>query len=200
MARKPLTHQSVFSDPEFASTYLSKHRKLLARLGKEYCAKLLERGFEEGMVIDVGCGFGEINLAIAERFPKSRHVGIDLSEPLLDSARESAARRNVADRVEFANADAQNIPYDADSFDVAFSLNMLHIVDEPLNMLDEIERVLKPGGMLYMLDLRRSWLALFEKEIRASYTLDEARELINRSSLRDGEYSKDMLFWKFEVR
>ncbi len=101
MPRKPLTHQRVFSDPELASTYLSKHRKLLAGLGKEYCAKLLEHGFEEGRVVDVGCGFGKINLAIAKRFPKSRHVGIDLSEPLLEVARESASERNAADRVEF---------------------------------------------------------------------------------------------------
>ncbi len=76
---------------------------------------------------------------------------------------------------------------------------MLHIVDEPLKMLDEIERVLRPDGMLCMLDLQRSWLGLFEKEIKASYTLDKARKLIERSSMRDGKFSKDMLFWKFEA-
>jgi len=199
MSRRPLTHDPVFSDSKFAETYLSKHRKLLARLGREYCAMLHKRGFRSGDVLDVGCGFGEINLVVAEQFPETTHTGIDLSKPLLEAAKQSAESRGVAERVHFAEVDAQDIPYEDDSFDLAFNINMLHIVNEPILMLNEIERVLKPGGLLYMLDLRRSWLGFFEKEIRSSYSVEEAREIIGKSNLREGNITTDMLFWKYVV-
>jgi hypothetical protein len=66
-------------------------------------------------------------------------------------------------------------------------------------MLNEIERVLVPGGYLFIADLRRSWLGLFEKEIRSALTLGEAKELFGQSQLREGTFSWGLLWWRCEA-
>lgn len=76
---------------------------------------------------------------------------------------------------------------------------MVHLVDAPVRMLDEIERVLKPDGLLFIADLKRSWLALVEREIRAALTLSEAEDLLKRSTLRQGSFSSELLWWRYEA-
>jgi ubiquinone/menaquinone biosynthesis C-methylase UbiE len=76
---------------------------------------------------------------------------------------------------------------------------MVHIVENPVQMLNEIERVLVPEGFLFIADLRRSWLGCIEKEMKSALTFDEAKDLISRSKLRKGNFSSSALWWRFET-
>jgi len=80
-----------------------------------------------------------------------------------------------------------------------FNINMVHWVNEPLSMLNEIERILKPKGFLFIKDLRRSWLGVFEKEVNNALTLDQAKKMIDDSELRKGSFSNSLLWWNFEA-
>jgi ubiquinone/menaquinone biosynthesis C-methylase UbiE len=122
-----------------------------------------------------------------------------LSEPLLRLARSAGHECGLGERVLFERADAQELPYEHDTFDVVINANMVHLVDAPIKMLNEIERVLAPNGHLFIADLRRSWLGLVEKEIRSGLTLSEAREMIGRSELRPGVLSRGLLWWRYEA-
>jgi ubiquinone/menaquinone biosynthesis C-methylase UbiE len=199
MKRSPLTHARVFDDEDYSDRYARQHWKMAERFGQEYAGKLTSRGFQTGSIIDVGCGFGATNLVLAERFSYSEVVVIDLSEPLLRLARQAAARAGHGERVRFEVADVQQIPYPDNAFDVAINVNMVHLVEDPTAMLDEIERVLAPGGLLFLADLRRSWLGIVEGEIRSALTLEEARELLGGSRLRRGAFSQGLLWWRFEA-
>ena len=75
---------------------------------------------------------------------------------------------------------------------------MVHLVEEPIKMLNEIERILLPEGHLFIADLMRSWLGLLEEEIKAGLTLGEARRLFAQSELRSGDFSWSLIWWKFE--
>ena len=77
-------------------------------------------------------------------------------------ARQAAVEVNLGGRVRFDKADVYQIPYLEDTFDVVLNINMVHLVDNPIQMLNEIERILIPGGFLYIADLRRSFLGLFD--------------------------------------
>ena len=99
----------------------------------------------------------------------------------------------------FEKADVHQIPYEDDSFDVVINVNMVHLVEEPVQMLNEIERILVPGGFLFIADLRRSWLGLVERPIRSGLTMGEARNLLNLSQLRKGNLSWGFLWWRFET-
>ncbi len=199
MKRAPLAHERVFNNEEYAETYARRHNKMAEMFGQEYARKLSLRGFQKGRIIDIGCGFGATNLVLAKRFVDSEIVGIDLSEPLLRLARRAADAANIGERVRFEKADVHQIPYEDNSFDVVINVNMVHLVEEPTQMLNEIERVLVPGGFLFIADLRRSWLGLVEGVIRSGLTIGEAKKLLNRSKLRGGNLSWGFLWWRFET-
>jgi ubiquinone/menaquinone biosynthesis C-methylase UbiE len=199
MKRSSLAHERVFDDELFAERYAERHRKMVEGFGGEYADKLVSRGFHSGRIIDVGCGFGALNIILAHRFVDSEIVGIDLSDPLLRLANRSAQAANLGDRVRFEKADVHQIPYDDNAFDVVISTNMVHLVDDPVQMLDEIERILVPDGCLFIADIRRSWIGLLDKTFKSALTLNEARELVDRSNLRAGSFSSSLLWWRFEA-
>lgn len=199
MKRSPLTHGRIFDDEAFAQRYAERHRKMVEGFGREYADKLVSRGFHNGRIIDVGCGFGAMNIVLAHRFADSEIVGIDLSDPLLQLANQSAQAAGLDHRVKFEKADVHQIPYDDDSFDVVINTNMVHLVDNAVQMLNEIERILVPDGCLFIADVRRSWIGLLDQTFKSALTLDEARELVGQSNLREGHFSSSLLWWRLEA-
>jgi demethylmenaquinone methyltransferase/2-methoxy-6-polyprenyl-1,4-benzoquinol methylase len=103
--------------------------------------------------LDVCCGTGDLALELAGRVSPSGHVvGCDFSEPMLDLAREKAARHD-ATGVRFEWADALRLPYDDGRFDavtVGFGVRNLSDLDAGLG---EMRRVLRPGGRLVILEI-----------------------------------------------
>ena len=103
--------------------------------------------------LDVCCGTGDLALELAGRVaPGGRVVGCDFSEPMLDLAREKAARRG-SPGIRFEWADALRLPYDAGRFDavtVGFGIRNLSDLDLGLR---EMARVLCPGGRLVILEI-----------------------------------------------
>jgi len=103
--------------------------------------------------LDVCCGTGDLALELVGRVaPGGRVVGCDFSEPMLDLAREKAARQG-AEGVRFEWADALRLPYDGGRFDavtVGFGARNLADLDRGLR---EMARVLKPGGRLVILEI-----------------------------------------------
>ncbi len=199
MKQARLAHARVFDDEVDAARYAERHRKMGESLGRECARKLLASGLRSGRILDAGCGSGAAAVTLARSLPNCRVVGIDLSQPLLRLARQAAETAGVAQRACFEPGDVERLPYPDGSFDAALLLNMVHIVEHPLQMLNEIERVLVPGGRLFVVDLRRSWLGLLEPEIKAALTPREARELFARSELRPGRLAAGLLWWRFEV-
>jgi len=198
MKRKPVSHERVFSRKDYAENYAKQHWKMAEKFGQDYGQKLAAQGFSNGKIIDVGCGFGATNLTLAQRFPDSEILGIDLSEPLLELAREAASEANLSGRVRFELADVHQIPYPENTFDATLNINMVHLVEYPIKMLNEIERVLIPDGHIFITDLRRSPLGFVEDEIRSALTISEAKEIFGKSDIREGNFKWGVLWWKFE--
>lgn len=116
-------------------------------------------------VLDVGCGRGLLLVAVARRLHAGRAVGVDLWRAE-DQARNrpEATLRNarlegVAERVEVHTADARELPFDAASFDAVVSSWALHNIAgraQRRRALEEIVRVLKPGGRVALVDIRHA--------------------------------------------
>jgi ubiquinone/menaquinone biosynthesis C-methylase UbiE len=75
---------------------------------------------------------------------------------------------------------------------------MVHLVDNPIAMLNEINRLLKSDGLFFISDLKRSPLGILEKEIKSSLTVKEAQALIAGSNLLRGEFSSDLIWWYYQ--
>jgi SAM-dependent methyltransferase len=113
--------------------------------------------------IDVGCGRGAVLLLAAKLLPRGRAVGVDLwssadqSGNRFEAAQRNAAREGVAPRVELHTADMRNLPFANASFDVVLSSLAIHNISDSggrSRALEEIARVLRPGGRLLIADFR----------------------------------------------
>lgn len=109
----------------------------------------------QGEAIDLGCGPGYLVVEMAQRFPGLHVTGVDLSPALLSTAEAFARDAGVGERAAFRQGDARQIPFPDASLDLVVSTLSLHHWSEPAAVLDEVARVLKPGGAFYIFDLRR---------------------------------------------
>lgn len=104
-------------------------------------------------VLDVGCGTGLLTLDLAVRLCHGgQAVGLDAAPRMLAVARRKAAG---LDNVRFDAAAAESLPYPTASFNHAVSAMFFHHVDRELKRraLDELQRVVKPGGRLVIVDV-----------------------------------------------
>lgn len=99
-----------------------------------------------GTIVDCPCGAGPALRALAPG-ADVRYVAADLSPAMLRRARESAERRGLRE-IEFIEASAEELPLEGSSADLFLSYWGLHCFPRPQAAIEEIARVLKPGGRL----------------------------------------------------
>jgi ubiquinone/menaquinone biosynthesis C-methylase UbiE len=98
-------------------------------------------------VLDVGTGTGIVAVEAAKAIEsRGECVAVDLSEKMLAGAKASAERASIASRIKFRTMDAESLDFDANSFDAVVSLFAVLHFPNPDIALNEMFRVLKPGG------------------------------------------------------
>ncbi|HKE94278.1 MAG TPA: methyltransferase domain-containing protein [Povalibacter sp.] len=118
-----------------------------AQLARARSALLSLAAIEAGeQVLDVACGTGLVTLdAARDTGPTGRVVGVDISGEMVDAA-QRRARALRLDNVSFARMGAETLALPDASFDVALCALGLMYVPDPLQALQEMHRVLRPGG------------------------------------------------------
>jgi ubiquinone/menaquinone biosynthesis C-methylase UbiE len=102
-------------------------------------------------VLEVAPGPGYLAIELA-RLGDFRVTGLDISRTFVDIASSNAARAGVA--VEFLRGDVAAMPFEADAFDLIVCRAAFKNFPDPVRALDEMHRVLKPGGTALVFDLR----------------------------------------------
>ena len=143
-------------------TYGSRVGKLRTRDELFDMVALLRPWSGEEMVLDVGCGRGLMLVGAARRLKTGTAVGIDLwrvedqADNSPEAAEANARCEGVADRVRIDTGDARKLPYPAASFDVVVSHWVVHNLPDAADRvlaLDEMLRVLRPGGVIVLADI-----------------------------------------------
>jgi len=105
------------------------------------------------VVVDVGSGSGFDSLIASKMVgPKGRVIGIDMTPAMLKKARSGASEIGVIN-VEFREGHAEDLPLPDEFADVIISNGVLNLTPDKRKTLSEWERVLKPGGRLYIGDI-----------------------------------------------
>ena len=105
-------------------------------------------------ILDIACGTGDFSLAIAGRMhPDSRITGLDLSEGMLAVMRDKVAKAGLQDRIGCEQGDSEAMRFADASFDVVTIAFGIRNFAHREAALQEILRVLKPGGHLVILEL-----------------------------------------------
>lgn len=111
-----------------------------------------ESGAKQGdHVLDCATGTGDLAIAFKQKVGKDGYVmGTDFCAPMIEPAPAKAAKRGL--EIDFEVADAMNLPYKDNTFDIASIAFGIRNVDEPVIALQEMARVVKPGGRVVVLE------------------------------------------------
>ena len=105
-------------------------------------------------ILDVACGTGDSTIAIAKAMePGGRVTGIDISAGMMEPLMRKAAHEGVHDRIKLLQADALQMPFEADTFHRVTCAFGIRNFEDRNKGLAEFLRVLKPGGKAVILEL-----------------------------------------------
>jgi len=170
----------------------------------------------EGKVLDLGCGFGILGMRICSLDEFSTVIGLEPSRTLVRAAEVITSRHGYNNRITPKAWNDEKFPFGDGEFDAVVSFLALHKWNNPAQVFAEIERVRKPGGLVYISDIKRNQRSIpfqlfvqqtrFEmgKEIAAdlrkshksAYIADEIRQMPGILDLPGYRLEEDKLFLK----
>ena len=163
---------------------------------------IIKSGISKGLALEIGPGPGYLGLEWLKNTQGTALKGLDISADMISIAERNAKEYGLSVRVEYLHSSGDKMPFDDEKFDAVFTNGSLHEWSDPENTFNEIWRVLKKGGRVFISDLRRDtffliewilWINTKPKEIRpglitsinAAYTPDEFKELIEGTKLEN---------------
>jgi len=177
--------QSITNYQRIAKLLAKKH---IHRLLTPDCLSILpELNLKENIrILDVGCKNGRFIFTLASFLQNCELYGVDL-----DSRRiQKNQARNKYDNVHFYCVPAEDLHFENDYFDIIVCTNTLHHFPHRVRSLDEMYRVLKSGGELYLLEgiRNRKWKNRLEKIIRQSKFILPEKKYLPRTAILNRSY------------
>ena len=137
------------------------------RLWRRRAVNLIGKHVKPGRIIDVATGTGDLAIA-AMRLEPEKVTGIDISGEMLARAREKITRLGYGEKIGMLQGDSAYLDFRDGTFDVAMSAFGVRNFEDTVTGLREMCRVLKPGGMVMILEFSKpSWFPL--KQIYSLY-------------------------------
>lgn len=109
---------------------------------------------EDGAILDLGCGTGELTRLLASKVSGGKVVGIDLTPEMIEIARQTLPP-GYEDVVEFSLGAGEDLDLQSNSFELATSAFTLRNVGDLPSVISEMKRVVRPGGKVYSLELAK---------------------------------------------
>jgi len=195
---------------EFAVQVYESMMRRLRDKGWMETQSIIRSGINGGHALEIGPGPGYLGLEWLSKTDGSTLSAVEISSEMIRAAQKNAKEYGLESRIVYVKGDAQQIPFENNSFDGVVSNGSLHEWSNPQRVFDEIHRVLKPGGKYFISDLRRNMNLLLKafmkcmtkpKEIKpglissinASYTLEEIASLLDKSQLRQSSVKKTFI-------
>lgn len=144
-------HKGMGMEGAVARWYASLTKKSLDEF-KDLARRAAQQLHPESSILEVAPGPGYFAIELA-KLGNYKITGLDISQTFVEIARANAAKENVS--VDFRRGNASRMPFSAESFDFIFCRAAFKNFAEPKLALDEMHRVLRPGGRALIIDLRR---------------------------------------------
>lgn len=161
-------------------------------------------------VLDAGTGTAQIPIELCRRTVGCSVTAIDLAGEMLKVAEQNVVSAGFGNRIQLQRVDSKQLPDEDASFDAVISNSIVHHIPEPKQVLAEMARVVRPGGVLFVRDLLRpndletvSQLVetyagqsnthqqqMFRDSLCAALTLNEMRQLLVELDLPDSWISQ----------
>ncbi len=149
--------------------------------------------------MDVGTGTALIPLELCRQSNAFHILGVDMADEMLKVGQRNVDRSGLNSAIELQLSDAKSLPFDDASFELVTSNSIIHHIPQPRQVFDEMTRVLRPGGLLFVRDLLRPdshaqvedlvklyagtesprQQQLFRQSLRAALSLEEVRQMVS---------------------
>lgn len=124
------------------------------RLWRRRAVKIISGTHKNPRILDVATGTGDLALA-AVRINPVEIKGIDISANMLEIGKKKVAKKGLSGKIELIQGDSENIPFNDCEFDVAMVAFGVRNFSDPLKGLKEMQRVLRSGGMIMVLEFSK---------------------------------------------
>ena len=195
---------------EFTVEVFDRFRRGMRDKGRLQVENILEAGIYSGKALEIGPGPGYFGLEWLRKAGDAVLTGLEISPDMIKLARKNARDYGFEGRVDYVQGNAMKMPFGDSSFDAVFSNGSLHEWEDPKKVFNEIYRVLKPGGKYCIIDLQRDInpvvrtlikMSVKPREIRpgfitslnAAYTVEEMREIIKHTNLKNAVVDKHFI-------
>lgn len=137
-----------------ATNYDVANRAISMGMDKGWRKKTVEllKPFRGGRYLDIGTGTGDLVFEIIDQSANVLVDGIDPAQQMLEIAKSKAEQRKLGDTVTFIMADALELPMESNTYDGIVSGFCFRNIERRQKALEEMKRVLKPGGVLVILE------------------------------------------------
>ena len=196
MALERVLEPEVMDTYEEARDYDSMDHQAVNKL---FVDDLLAVGNIGNDILDVGTGTAQIPVELCRQSEDCRIIAIDMAVHMLDLARFNIEVDGFSQRIFLQQIDAKDMLFESEMFDCVMSNSIIHHIPEPLAVLAESIRVIRPGGLLFFRDLLRpesgeevahlvSTYAgddnehqqqMFDDSLRAALSLSEIRAMVS---------------------
>lgn len=153
----------------------------------------------EGVAVDVGTGTGELLLPLAQTAGKV--IGVDSSEKMLEVCRDRVNQSGLKN-VELRLGDAEALPLADEECDTAFSSMLLHHLGDPSLGINEMTRIVKPGGRVVVSDLVKhdcDWTREVMADVWLGFTEEQICQWLSAPGLTDITWSSRAVPWPLEA-
>ncbi|MBU5615079.1 malonyl-ACP O-methyltransferase BioC [Geomonas azotofigens] len=170
------------------ATDYDRHAVVQGRVVDKLLGLLQAEQVAPASLLDIGAGTGRLLARLTELYPEMDAVGVDLAPGMCEAAAANLAGR----RVRMVNADAESLPFDAESFDVVVSTSTYQWLATLDGAFAEARRVLRPGGVFCfalfgertLFELRESYRAVLDggaDRTHSFFANDEVAAALERS-------------------
>ena len=155
-------------------------------------------------LLDIGCGTGELEKALVQKWPSLKIVGVDISDDML---RRAQKKLDSFPSLVFKQGDFLETPLEEKGFDAAFSISNFHYFANPEAVLQKTASLLKPGSLFILVDWNRDsfqgklynwYMDKADPSFVKAYTLKEMKSLLEKSgfALKKSSFFKVGLRWR----
>lgn len=208
MLKQRIVETNVGIQGELTIEVFDQFARIMRDKGWNNVESFYKAGINKGSVLEIGPGPGYVGLEWLKQSANSKLTGCEISRDMIKMAKKNAKEYGFETNTDYVEGNAMQMPFQDEAFDAAFSNGSLHEWENPVKVFNEIHRVLKPGGLYCITDMRRDvnpiikwsiYLSTKPKEIRpgfltslnASYAVDEIRNLLSKSALKNASVSKE---------
>jgi len=178
--RMPKPHRDRGIEGRMATWYAATTAKSMREF-EELAQRVAREVPAGGSVLEIAPGPGYFCIALA-KLGKHRVTGLDLSADMVRIARQKAEEAGV--KVDFQQGNSSNLPFPRDTFDYLVCRAAFKNFAHPVRALQEMHRVLKPGGRGLIIDLRRDASPAMVSEAVDAMNLSMVNRVITKLTFR----------------